>query len=83
VKICDKVFQAKRKAFDSKKKRVIDSEHATLLRRSELEEKKKSKIAQNVKNGKPKWKRQSDELRSVLKMNNTCSSGFGMGKILI
>lgn len=78
-KICEKVSQSKRKCFDSKKKRIIDPEHASMLRKSEIEKKQKN-TRSDIKNGKPKWKRQSDELRSVLKMNNTCTSGFNLDK---
>lgn len=85
--ICQKVFASKRKAFDSKKARIIDSEHATILKKKEYEEKKGvNKMGLNLKNNnnnnnnaskKPKWKRQSEELRAVMKCNQTVTSGFG------
>lgn len=81
INICDKVFNSKRKAFDSKKYRVIDSEHATILKRKEYEEKKATKNVKNNNNNnlnkKPKWKRQSEELRAIMSCNKTTTSGFG------
>lgn len=70
-KICKKVFIAKRKTFDMKKKRVIDSEHAMMLKNQEYQEKKKGvKGMQNVK--KPaKWKKQSEEFRAIMRVGKT------------
>ncbi len=69
------------KPFDTKKQRVIDSEHAMLLKHKELEEKKKSKISTNTQqiknNKKSKWKKQSEEFRAVLRANVTTTNGFG------
>lgn len=64
AKVCKKVFATKRKAFDSKKKRIIDKEHAMLLKNQEFQEKKKGKVAVKV-NKLPKWKKQSEEFRAV------------------
>ena len=89
AKICQKVFQSKRKAFDPKKQRVVDSEHAAILKQKEYEEKKKAKLGvkaqnslgakNNMKKG-SKWKKQSEELRAILKANKT-HDGFGVGSI--
>jgi hypothetical protein len=71
AKVCKKVFQSKRKAFDSKKKRIIDSEHATILKHKEFQEKKmglNNKVAQ-TKQKAQKWKKQSEELRAIVKQN--------------
>jgi hypothetical protein len=74
IKICKKVFASKRKAFNTRGKRVIDSEHAMLIKNVELEEKKKAKMLQNKKGKEddlpkkdPKWKKQSEQFRNVLK----------------
>jgi hypothetical protein len=89
--VCKKVFVNKRKAFDTKKQRVIDSEHAALLRRGEMEEKKsKNKVgavglgnknAPVNSNKKPKWQKQSEELRAILRANQT-TNDFGVGNKL-
>lgn len=61
----------KRKTFDSKKKRIIDSEHASILKQKEFEEKKKAKLGmkEQATSKKQKWKRQSEEFRAILKAN--------------
>jgi hypothetical protein len=73
VKICKKVFVNKRKAFNSQKHRVIDSEHASLLKRKEMDDKKfKGKVGQGmglVDKKKGKWKKQSEEFRAIMKAN--------------
>ena len=74
IKICKKVFVNKRKAFNAKNKRVIDSDHAQILKNAELEEKKKAKLNKgknDLGEGKetkkePKWKKQSEAFRNVL-----------------
>jgi len=80
-KICKKVFQSKRKAFNTKNMRIIDSEHATILKQKEMEEKKKGKqgnvvAKQNMNNKKAKWKKQSEEFRAIMKSGKT-TTGFG------
>jgi len=60
-----------------KKQRILDSEHATILKRAEFEEKKnKNKVGiktGNVQGGgkKPKWLKQSEELRAIARANKT------------
>lgn len=66
-KVCKKVFASKRKAFDSKKKRIIDGEHAQILKHQEFTEKKKGKVVTKQNNKVPKWKKQSEEFRAVIK----------------
>jgi hypothetical protein len=75
VKICKKVFQEKRKAFDSKASRVSDPEQAMLMRKGEMKEKRQAKqnnsnnnINNTVKTGdnEPKWKKQSEEFRNII-----------------
>ncbi len=73
-KVCKKVFASKRKTFDVKKQRIIDSEHATLLKYKEMEEKKKGKIGikdNQKETKKQKWKKQSEEFRAILRVGNT------------
>lgn len=72
-KVCKKVFVTKRKAFDIKKKR-LDGEAAAMLKYKEIEERKKGKFGNNnnninQKNKGPKWKKQSEEFRAILKAN--------------
>lgn len=64
VKICQKVFQKKRKAFNTQKQRIIDSEQASLMRQGALEAKRNPKL-NKPKGGIPKWKLQSMEFRSI------------------
>jgi len=71
AKACKKVFQSKRKAFDTKKKRIIDSEHAMILRQAEIEEKSNPKLKQVKAKKKNNWKKQSDMLRNVAAANKT------------
>lgn len=84
AKVCKKVFASKRKTFDMKKQRIIDSEHATMLKHKEYEEKKMQKKGGNSLNlkdeknaKKAKWKKQSEEFRAILKNNNTTSNFTG------
>lgn len=67
--VCKKVFATKRKQFDSKKNRIVSSEHAMILKNQELKEKKQGKVITNTKkvSNVPKWKKQSEEFRSVVK----------------
>ncbi len=75
--MCKKVFQNKRKAFNSKNKRIIDSEHAMLLKHAEKEEKKKEKMGLNgklketVSKKVPKWKMQSEQFRHNIQSMKT------------
>jgi len=77
--ICQKIFCTQRKKFDIKKKRVLDSEHAMLLKRSEREgvDKKLMKVKEQKKQ---KWKKMSEEFRSIVK--STATDGFGGLNIL-
>ena len=95
VKNCQKVFQKKRKAFNTQKQRIIDSEQASLMRQGALEAKKNPKL-NKPKGGIPKWKLQSMEFRSICNpgkankirkemgfgnMNNNMGMGMGMNNI--
>jgi len=67
-KNCKKVFQSKRKTFDTKKKRIIDSEHAMILRHAEAEEKSKSKFKAEAKiKKKEKWKKAKRRIKKCCK----------------
>jgi len=69
-KICKKIFCTERKKFDMKKKRILDSEHAMILRRAEVQDKnQKPNTKANAK--KAKWKKQSEEFRAVLRGGQT------------
>lgn len=67
-KICKKVFQKKRKAFNMTKQRMVDGEQMSLMKISQ-------KYAQPKKQtgGAPKWKKQSEEFRNILKANRGVS----------
>ncbi|KAM3146134.1 Zinc finger C2HC domain-containing protein 1A [Paramecium bursaria] len=62
VKVCKKVFQSKRKEFNSKAHRQIAQEQAKL----EKQGLQKDKIIQQKK-ADPKWKKQSEQFRNMLK----------------
>ena len=55
VKNCQKVFQKKRKAFNTQKQRMVDSEQASLMKQGALQAKKNPKL-NKPKGGIPKWK---------------------------
>ena len=65
IKICKKVFQSKRKAFDIKKQRIHDEEQKQLARSGEYRE--KMELKKKKKKSEPKWKKQSEELRQISK----------------
>ena len=65
TKICQKVFQKKRKAFNTQKQRMIDGEHASLMKQGQMMEKKMAKNNPKNKGGIPKWKLQSMEFRQI------------------
>ena len=64
VSNCQKVFQKKRKAFNTQKQRIVDSEQASLMRQGAIAAKKNPKL-NKPKGGIPKWKLQSMEFRSI------------------
>lgn len=95
VKNCQKVFQKKRKAFNTQKQRIIDSEQASLMKQGALESKRNPKL-NKPKGGIPKWKLQSMEFRAICNpgkankirkemgfgnMNNKMGMGKGMNNI--
>ena len=76
-RVCKKVFCDPRKKFDIKKKRILDSEHAMILKRAEVTD-KGGKNSNNAKNNakKAKWKKQSEEFRAILRGGQTGKSLF-------
>ena len=68
AKLCKKVFQNKRKAFNPKNQRIVSEEHQQFIRNMEYQEKKEGTLNKyKKKNEIPKWKKQSEELRSMAK----------------
>ena len=65
VKNCQKVFQKKRKAFNTQKQRFIDSEQASLMKMGQMAAKKNPQLNNKAKGGIPKWKLQSMEFRAI------------------
>ena len=64
VKNCQKVFQKKRKAFNTQKQRFVDSEQASLMKMGAMQAKNNPKL-NKPKGGIPKWKLQSMEFRAI------------------
>lgn len=82
IKICKNVFQKKRKAFDMKQARILDEEHANIIKQAELQDKKQSKTKQQQITSKPikaipKWKRQSEEFRRIISGGTSNPASFG------
>ncbi|CAK94287.1 unnamed protein product (macronuclear) [Paramecium tetraurelia] len=72
-KICKKVFQQKRKVFNSSKQRVIDVENngqgrgIPVKRQLQMQTTKEEQKQGEVKNEKPNWKAQSEALRAIIR----------------
>jgi hypothetical protein len=65
-RVCQRVFHSKRTPFNSKSKRIIDSEHAAFIRKQEEDEKSYGKV---VSAKVSKWKRNTNEFRAILRQN--------------
>ena len=65
IKICEKVFLKKRKAFNTQKQRIQDSEQASLMKQGALEEKRNPLLNNKKTGGIPKWKLQSMAFRAI------------------
>ena len=63
---CRQVFQKKRKEFNTQNQRLVDNEQKKLMRHGEHVDKKME--VQKAKQKVPKWKAQSLELRTGIKM---------------
>ena len=65
IKICEKVFLQKRKAFNAQQYRFTDSEQASLMKKGAMKEKmnplSKKKNSEDI----PKWKLQSMQFRAM------------------
>lgn len=74
-KVCDQVFMNRRRPFDSRKQRMINLEHAILLRKKELfGEKSRAMMfdincSSKTSNEKPRWKKLSDKFRAIIRVN--------------
>ncbi|CAD8136541.1 unnamed protein product [Paramecium octaurelia] len=66
TKVCKQVFQQKRQEFNSKQARIVSNDQQKLMRQGQIKEKQIQK-----KQGKapldPNWKKQSEELRNIIK----------------
>jgi hypothetical protein len=92
VKICEKVFMKKRKAFNTQKQRINDSEQASLMKQGAMEAKRNPLLNNKKNNGAiPKWKLQSMAFRAIcnpgknpapnqMMMNNNRMNNKTMGK---
>lgn len=67
VKICKKVFMRKRKKFDTKQQRILDKEHADVLKHNEFMEKKGKNVVDSKKKVKKDWRAQSEMFREAMK----------------
>ena len=65
IKICEKVFLKKRKAFNTQKQRVNDPEQASLMKQGAMEEKRNPLLNQKKSGAIPKWKLQSMAFRAI------------------
>jgi len=71
-KVCQKVFQKKRKPFNMQKQRMVDGEQMSLMKMGQKEAARNPKLNnKNNQKGIPKWKLQSMEFRQI------CRGGFG------
>ena len=67
--VCQKVFQEKRKKFDSAKHRIIDQEQkqiSIINKKSQMKSNSKNK-ASGIKKSLPKWKMESENFRRAMK----------------
>ncbi|KAL4464838.1 hypothetical protein ABPG74_011399 [Tetrahymena malaccensis] len=79
AKICKKVFQQKRKKFDTQKQRINDEEQEQILEQARVEEKMRNQYAAKSKqpakvntqqqDKKSKWRMQSEQFRAVIRSN--------------
>ena len=65
VKICEKVFMKKRKAFNTQKQRINDSEQASLMKQGAMEAKRNPLLNKKNNGAIPKWKLQSMAFRAI------------------
>ena len=65
IKICEKVFLKKRKAFNTQQHRFNDSEQASLMRQGAMKEKTNPLLNKKNTGAIPKWKLQSMAFRAI------------------
>ena len=65
IKICEKVFLKKRKAFNTQQHRFNDSEQASLMRQGAMKEKMNPLLNNKNTGAIPKWKLQSMAFRAI------------------
>jgi hypothetical protein len=73
VKVCKKVFQTKRKKFDSTAHRIVDDEQYKYVQQTKGNEKRTAKASSENRGGASgkkvsKWKQQSEQLRAGLRL---------------
>ena len=66
VKICDKVFNQKRKVFNAQAHRVAEPEQKQMMKRGRIAERKSQNNQSQAIGGMPKWKLQSMQFRMML-----------------
>jgi hypothetical protein len=69
IKICEKVFLQKRKAFNAQQYRFTDSEQATLMKKGAMKEKMNPLSKKKNNEEIPKWKLQSMQFRAMFASN--------------
>ena len=72
---CRKVFQTKRKEFDTKKKRVIDNEQIAQAKKGERNAKMTQPTKKNAAKGAKNWKKDSDKFRDFINKQKTEQQG--------
>ena len=65
IKICEKVFLKKRKAYNSQKHRFTESEQVSLMKQGALKEKMNPLLNKKKTGAIPKWKLQSMAFRAI------------------
>ena len=65
IKICEKVFLQKRKAYNAQKYRFNDSEQASLMKQGAMKEKMNPLLNKKNEGAIPKWKLQSMAFRAI------------------
>ena len=65
IKICEKVFLKKRKAYNSQKYRFIESEQVSLMKQGAMKEKMNPLLNKKKTGAIPKWKLQSMAFRAI------------------
>lgn len=67
MKVCRQVFQQKRQEFNSKQMRIVSHDQQKLIRQGQIKEKQQMKQSKGKAPLDPSWKKQSEELRNLVK----------------